>query len=125
MIIIGGMQEHQAVKKDGICTCLTSSMGTGGGYIPMITIKGDINMSKHYAIRKLTPTECFRLQGMNDKDVEKARALGVSDSQLYKIARNGLTTTCVQFIAEHTYKAVVDSNYETTDERMIKSGYGV
>lgn len=30
MIIIGGMQEHQAVKKDGICTCLTSSMGTGG-----------------------------------------------------------------------------------------------
>lgn len=35
-VIIGGMQEHQSVKKDGICTCLTSSMGTGGGYVPMI-----------------------------------------------------------------------------------------
>lgn len=35
-IIIGGMQKHQAIKKDGICTTLTSSMGTGGGYIPMV-----------------------------------------------------------------------------------------
>lgn len=82
-------------------------------------------MSKHYAIRKLTPTECFRLQGMNDKDVEKARALGVSDSQLYKIAGNGLTTTCVQLIAEHTYKAIINPNFETTDEKMVKLGYGV
>ena len=80
---------------------------------------------RKYAIRKLTPTECFRLQGMNDEDVEKARSLGVSDSQLYKIAGNGLTTTCVQFIGEHVYKATIDPNYETTDERMVKLGYGV
>jgi len=40
-IIIGGMQDHQSVKTDGICTCLTSSMGTGGGYIPMIVLIGD------------------------------------------------------------------------------------
>ncbi len=37
-IIIGGMQDHQSVKTDGICTCLTSSMGTGGGYVPMIVL---------------------------------------------------------------------------------------
>lgn len=35
-LIIGGEKKHQSVKKDGICTCLTSSMGTGGGYVPMI-----------------------------------------------------------------------------------------
>lgn len=35
-VIIGGEQKHQSVKKDGVCTCLTSSMGTGGGYVPMI-----------------------------------------------------------------------------------------
>ena len=35
-VIIGGMQENQSIKKDGICTTLTSSMGTGGGYVPMI-----------------------------------------------------------------------------------------
>ena len=36
-MIIGGMQKNQAVKTDGICTTLTSSMGTGGGYVPMVT----------------------------------------------------------------------------------------
>lgn len=35
-IIIGGMQKNQSIKTDGICTCLTSSMGMGGGYVPMI-----------------------------------------------------------------------------------------
>lgn len=29
-ILIGGMQEHQSIKTDGVCTTLTSSMGTGG-----------------------------------------------------------------------------------------------
>ena len=38
-IIIGGMQAHQSIKTDSICTCLTSSMGMGGGYIPMIVVK--------------------------------------------------------------------------------------
>lgn len=36
-IIIGGMQKNQSIKTDGICTTLTSSMGTGGGYVPMVT----------------------------------------------------------------------------------------
>lgn len=31
-IIIGGEQKHQSIKTDGVCTCLTSSMGTGGLY---------------------------------------------------------------------------------------------
>ena len=35
-IVIGGMQEHQSIKDDGICTTLTSSMGAGGGYVPMV-----------------------------------------------------------------------------------------
>lgn len=36
MILIGGMQENQAVKTDGICTCLAAAMGMGGGYVPVI-----------------------------------------------------------------------------------------
>lgn len=36
IVLIGGMQKHQAVKFDGICTTLSASMGMGGGYIPMI-----------------------------------------------------------------------------------------
>jgi DNA (cytosine-5)-methyltransferase 1 len=44
MIIIGGMQKNQAVKTDGVCTTLTSSMGTGGGYVPMIVDKQIVAM---------------------------------------------------------------------------------
>lgn len=34
--LLGGEQEHQSIKKDGISTTLTSSMSCGGGYIPII-----------------------------------------------------------------------------------------
>lgn len=36
ILILGGEQKNQAVKTDGICTCLCSAMGTGGGYVPII-----------------------------------------------------------------------------------------
>lgn len=39
MILIGGEQKNQAIKTDGICTCLCSSMGSGGGYVPMIVLE--------------------------------------------------------------------------------------
>lgn len=41
-------------------------------------------------IRKLTPLECWRLMGIDDEDFHKAKASGVSKSQLYKQAGNGL-----------------------------------
>lgn len=36
-LCIGGMQKHQSILDDGTCTCLCSSMGMGGGYVPMVT----------------------------------------------------------------------------------------
>ena len=36
IVLIGGLQKHQAVKFDGICTTLSASMGMGGGYVPII-----------------------------------------------------------------------------------------
>lgn len=35
-ILIGGMQKNQSIKRDGISTALTSAMGMGGGYTPMV-----------------------------------------------------------------------------------------
>ena len=37
IVCIGGMQENQSIMTDGTCTCMTSSMGCGGGYVPMVT----------------------------------------------------------------------------------------
>ena len=53
----------------------------------------------YIAIRKLTPKECFRLQGWTDDYFERA-AFGNSDSQLYKQAGNGVTVNVIQAIAE-------------------------
>ncbi len=53
----------------------------------------------YIAIRKLTPRECFRLQGWTDDYFEKAQFVN-SDSQLYKQAGNGVTVNVVQTIGE-------------------------
>lgn len=39
--LLGGEQKNQSIKKDGISTTLTSSMGTGGGHIPMVNRIGN------------------------------------------------------------------------------------
>ena len=52
----------------------------------------------YIAIRKLTPKECFRLQGFTDDYFEKAAFVN-SDSQLYKQAGNSVTTNVIYEIA--------------------------
>lgn len=46
-------------------------------------------------IRKLTPRECWRLQGFTDAQFDKVKAVGISDSQLYKMAGNAVTVPAV------------------------------
>ena len=45
---------------------------------------------KKFRIRKLTPRECFRLMGVDDKDLDKIQASGVSNSAQYKLAGNSI-----------------------------------
>ena len=49
-------------------------------------------------IRKLTPRECFRLQGFPDEYFERAASV-CSDSQLYKQAGNSVTVNVIYEIA--------------------------
>lgn len=74
-----------------------------------------------YRIRKLTPTECYRLMGFTDKDVEKCRAVGVSNTQLYKTAGNSIVTNCIELLFEHLYKAQIDNTYECFDENFTQA----
>lgn len=53
----------------------------------------------YIAIRRLTPKECFRLQGWTDDYFEKAQFVN-SDIQLYKQAGNGVTVNVIEAIAE-------------------------
>lgn len=51
-------------------------------------------------VRRLTPRECWRLQGFPDEYFDKARAASISDTQLYKQAGNGVTVNVARAIGE-------------------------
>lgn len=63
---------------------------------------------KEVRVRKLTPRECFRLQGFPDEYFERAAAVN-SDSQLYKQAGNSVT---VNVIYEFAKRFKFDSEYK-------------
>lgn len=78
------------VQKKRSCTLTTS----GNVATSMIDSSGDL------LIRRLTPKECWRLQGFEDEQFNKAKATGMSDSQLYKQAGNAVTVPVIKKIAE-------------------------
>ena len=195
--LLGGMQKNQSVKEDGISTTLTSSMGAGGGYVPMInepvrkygifddekgkhqagsvweteglaptldtmqggyrqpcieikektkkgykeayegdgiyldrphqkrgcvqhgmvqTLKTSGNdvgvVTKSLRIRKLTPLECFRLMGFSDEDFNKI--VGISNTQLYKMAGNSIVVNVLVHIFKSLFEAL-----ETNEHKEI------
>ena len=73
---------------------------------PMFTLtKQDIHGvfiqdGEEYVIRKLTPKECMRLQGVPDEYTDKLIQAGISDSQIYKAAGDGLSVPIAKEIGE-------------------------
>lgn len=63
-----------------------------------------------YRIRRLTPLECFRLQGFPDNMVKKARELKLCDNRLYKMAGNAVTVSVVEEIAIRIMAEIQDQN---------------
>lgn len=61
-----------------------------------------LNNNGNIRIRKLTPTECYKLQGFTAEDCKKASEVGISNSQLYKQAGNSI---CVS-VLEAIYKSL-------------------
>ncbi len=78
------------------CSCgSTSSSST-----VLISEDGECYMR----IRKLTPCECWRLMGFDDVDFYKAKSIGMSDTQLYKMAGNSIVVNVLEFIFEELFK---------------------
>jgi len=74
-----------------------------------------------YRIRKLTPRECWRLQGFPDWAFEKAKESGLSDSQLYKQAGNSVTVNVVYEIAGRLGGGVDNADRATHHRRWHKN----
>lgn len=102
-------QQDRVGHTHGLATSLNSQLPGGGQMygIPSTDEVETIYYPKrdcHIAIRKLTPKECFRLQGFSDELFEKAQFVN-SDSQLYKQAGNAVTVPVVEAVGEAIRKA--------------------
>lgn len=73
-------------NKSNCCPTLTANMGGGGHNVPLL--KDD------KGIRKLTPRECFNLQGFPSD----YKLPDISDSALYKLAGNAVSVPVIDLI---------------------------
>ena len=92
----------------GVCVpVLTSENVTGNKHGIFVQLSEELTVYAvwyekyqcYIAIRKLTPRECFRLQGWSDEYFDRAELVN-SDSQLYKQAGNGVTVPVIYEIAK-------------------------
>lgn len=84
--------EQNVFNSDGITRSLKASLG---GTPEIINEE-----NRGLKIRKLTPLECWRLQGFTDEQFYKAKDSGVSNSQLYKQAGNSVSVPVVDAIVK-------------------------
>lgn len=85
---------RRARVQPGRCSTITTH-GTAGVLMDTSPVR----------IRKLTPKECWRLQGFSDEQFEKAAAVN-SNTQLYKQAGNAVTVNVVEEIGKHIMKLI-------------------
>ena len=110
------------ISDDNICQTLSARMGTGGGNVPLLleddpavtAIPGGFSghkqeevaqclaardykdpqiVTKHSIVRRLTPTECERLQGFPDNWTAEE-----SDTARYKALGNSVALPCVNYV---------------------------
>lgn len=91
-----GQAEQLEIRKDDVANSIT-------------TVQKDSMITDYQRVRKLTPKECFRLQGFTDDDYEMAKSAlettyyngrDRSNSQMYKMAGNSITVN----VLEEMYK---------------------
>ncbi|EAD6247426.1 DNA cytosine methyltransferase [Listeria monocytogenes] len=92
-------QNSRLYSTEGLAPTLSTMQG--GGQEPKILVKESTaqGYAEAYRIRKLTPRECWRLQGFPDWAFDRAAEVN-SDSQLYKQAGNSVTVNVIAAIAK-------------------------
>lgn len=87
----GGGQEPKIIQK-------ARGYNQGGEHAISPTLSNNNYLINGYRIRKLTPRECWRLQGFPDWAFDRAQTVN-SNSQLYKQAGNSVTVNVIEAIA--------------------------
>ena len=88
-----GWKQTLEERKDGLSNSIT-------------TVQKDNLLANGATIRRLTPKECWRLQGFPDLAHDAAKDAGVSDTQRYKQAGNAMSVNVIEAIFEQIAKAL-------------------
>ena len=72
---------------------------------------GSENLCCHSFVRRLTPTECERLQGLPD-----GYTAGGSDTARYKALGNGMAQPC----ADYVIRRIVEVTADAQGDRLIR-----
>ena len=87
-------RKYVRANKKGVVPTLTANMGLGGHNVPII--------KNGKGIRKLTPKECFMLQGFP----ESFKLPNLADTKLYHQAGNSVTVAVIERIAKEMMKVL-------------------
>ena len=71
---------------------------------------------KEFRVRKLTPSECFRLMDVSDGDIDRIQASGVSRSQQYRMAGNSIVVSVLFHIFR---KMFVDTGCDNNELELF------
>ena len=85
-------------RTDGISNTLSTITKDNMLAVPELRMEDGCLIDKEgrkYRIRKLTPTECFRLMDVDDSDIEKMKQAGIAKTNLYKLAGNSIVVSCM------------------------------
>ena len=96
LIIDGTRVDDVRVYEDQVMQTVIQRWGTGGGNVPAIL--------NDLSVRRLTPTECERLQGFPDGWTDEQ-----SDSQRYRQMGNAVTVNVVEWIGKQLMEARHDN----------------
>jgi modification methylase rho11sI len=130
--ISGRMKYHRGTVQKGMTQTITTSGGDNIGVVvaaaqrkrkkgqeleisdreysnAITTVQKDALVMTGLRIRKLTPRECLRLMGWNDKQIDKIQQVGISQSQQYKQAGNGIVVQVLEAIFKNLFKGEINN----------------
>ena len=98
-----GVSELQIDNEDAISSTVTTA------HIPKC-----YGESMGFRIRKLTPREVFRLMDVDDEDIDKLLASGISNTRLYCMAGNSICTSVLYHIFRKLFIEKENENQQLT-----------
>ncbi|MFC0903920.1 DNA (cytosine-5-)-methyltransferase [Clostridium sp. MT-14] len=90
-------QGNRVYDSKNIAVSQTAQGGGIGSYTGLYKINNNCR------IRKLTPLECWRLMSFDDEDFYKVKNMGISDTQLYKMAGNSIVVKVLEYIFKNLF----------------------